>query len=92
MSKEQYVELTDSQVEYEEEALHYLVLHNDDVNTFDFVINSLVEVCQHDPLQAEQCAIMVHFNGSCEVLQGSLHELMPPYEALRDRELTVSID
>jgi ATP-dependent Clp protease adaptor protein ClpS len=47
-----------------------LVLYNDEVNTFDHVIKSLVEVCGHDPVQAEQCATIVHFKGSCEVKCG----------------------
>ncbi|MBK7133432.1 MAG: ATP-dependent Clp protease adaptor ClpS [Bacteroidales bacterium] len=47
-----------------------LVLYNDDVNTFDHVIKSLVEVCGHDPVQAEQCALIVHFKGSCDVKTG----------------------
>ena len=47
-----------------------LVLYNDDVNTFNHVIKSLVEICGHDPVQAEQCAIIVHFKGSCEVKSG----------------------
>jgi ATP-dependent Clp protease adaptor protein ClpS len=47
-----------------------LVLYNDDINTFDHVIKSLVEVCGHDPVQAEQCALIVHLKGSCEVKKG----------------------
>lgn len=47
-----------------------LVLFNDEVNTFEHVIKSLVEVCGHDPVQAEQCAMIVHFKGSCEVKSG----------------------
>jgi ATP-dependent Clp protease adaptor protein ClpS len=47
-----------------------LVLYNDDFNTFDHVIKSLVEVCGHDPVQAEQCALIVHFKGSCDVKTG----------------------
>lgn len=44
-----------------------LILYNDEINTFDHVIKSLVDVCGHDPVQAEQCAMIVHFRGSCEV-------------------------
>lgn len=44
-----------------------LILYNDEVNTFDHVIKSLVDVCGHDPVQAEQCAMIVHFKGSCEI-------------------------
>jgi ATP-dependent Clp protease adaptor protein ClpS len=47
-----------------------LILYNDDVNTFEHVIKSLVEVCGHDPVQAEQCAMIVHFKGSCEIKRG----------------------
>ena len=48
-----------------------LILFNDEINTFDHVIKSLVEVCGHDPIQAEQCAIIVHMRGSYEVKTGS---------------------
>ena len=47
-----------------------LVLYNDEVNTFDHVIKSLVEVCGHDSVQAEQCAMIVHLKGSCEIKLG----------------------
>ena len=64
-----------------EEAIglnHEIVLHNDDVNTFDHVIDTLIRVCNHDDLQAEQCAILVHYKGKCTVKTGSLEELKPP--------------
>jgi ATP-dependent Clp protease adaptor protein ClpS len=48
-----------------------LVLFNDDINTFDHVIKSLVEICGHDSVQAEQCALIVHFKGSCEIKTGT---------------------
>ena len=47
-----------------------LILYNDEVNTFEHVIKSLVEICGHDPIQAEQCAMLVHLKGSCEVKTG----------------------
>ena len=47
-----------------------LVLYNDDINTFEHVIKSLVEVCGHDPVQAEQCAMIVHLKGKCDVKIG----------------------
>jgi ATP-dependent Clp protease adaptor protein ClpS len=52
-----------------------LILYNDDINTFAHVIKSLVEVCGHDSVQAEQCALIVHFKGSCEVKIG-VHEVL----------------
>ena len=74
-----------------DETLKELILHNDDVNTFDHVIESLVEVCGHDPNQAEQCALIAHYKGKCGVKSGTLNELKLPYESLIDRKLTVSI-
>ena len=47
-----------------------IVLHNDDVNTFDFVIDSMIDVCEHTLEQAEQCAILVHYKGKCTVKTG----------------------
>ena len=56
---------------------HHIVLHNDEVNTFDFVINSLISVCEHTEVQAEQCTWLVHFKGKCTVKTGELKELKP---------------
>jgi len=56
---------------------HHIVLHNDEVNTFDFVINSLINVCEHTEEQAEQCTWLVHFKGKCTVKTGELKELEP---------------
>jgi ATP-dependent Clp protease adaptor protein ClpS len=68
-----------------------LILFNDEVNTFDFVIETLIEVCGHDPMQAEQCALTAHNNGKCGVMSGSFEELKPIYDEMTTRELTVSI-
>ena len=69
-----------------------LILHNDDFNTFDFVINSLVKVCNHAPEQAEQCAYIVHYKGKCQVKIGEYDKLLPMKDALQDRGLTVTIE
>ena len=74
------------------EDLRSLILYNDDVNTFDYIIDSLIEVCGHDELQAEQCAMIAHYKGKCEILSGSYDELKPPYSELLRRHITVSID
>jgi ATP-dependent Clp protease adaptor protein ClpS len=50
--------------------IHSLILYNDEVNTFDHVIKSLVEICGHDSVQAEQCALIVHLKGSCDIKLG----------------------
>jgi len=68
-----------------------LILFNDDVNTFDYVIETLVEVCGHDPYQAEQCALIAHFNGKCGVKTGQFDSLKPLFDEMSNRELTVSI-
>ena len=69
-----------------------LILFNDDFNTFDHVINSLVEICGHEILQAEQCAFIVHYKGKCVIKKGSLKELMVFKNALQQRTLTVAIN
>ncbi len=69
-----------------------LVLYNDEVNTFDFVIESLVKVCSHDLIQAEQCTFLIHYKGKCAVKTGSFKELKPLCEALLDRGLSANIE
>lgn len=68
-----------------------LILFNDDVNTFDFVIESLIKICKHSSEQAEQSAYIVHFNGKCSVKRGPESVLKPMKEALVDRELRAKI-
>jgi ATP-dependent Clp protease adaptor protein ClpS len=68
-----------------------LVLYNDDFNTFDWVIESLVDVCEHDELQAEQCAYIVHFKGKCGVKSGDFDILEPLQRELSNRNLTADI-
>lgn len=74
-----------------EDEVYKLVLHNDDVNTFDFVIDSLIEICHHTLEQAEQCTILVHYKGKCTVKTGSLDLLKPMNEKLISRGLTSEI-
>ncbi len=71
---------------------HFLVLYNDDFNTFEFVIQSLVEVCDHSAEQAEQCATITHFKGRCEVKKGLKTELQPMQVALIKRNLKALIE
>ena len=65
-----------------------LILFNDDVNSFEFVISSLVEVCEHNHEQAEQCAMVAHFNGKCGIKTGSLSELKPMNNELNRRGIS----
>lgn len=71
---------------------NFLVLHNDDYHTFDYVINSLIEICEHNYEQAVQCTMFVHYKGKCEVRKGSYNVLKPMKDALIGRELSVTID
>lgn len=73
------------------DRLREVILHNDDVNTFEHVIISLMEICGHEPLQAEQCAWIVHNNGKCSVKRGRFDALKPMCEALCERGLSADI-
>jgi len=68
-----------------------IVLFNDDVNTFDHVIETLIRVCSHTSEQAEQCAILVHYKGKCTVKTGSLDELKPQCSQLLDAGLSAEL-
>jgi ATP-dependent Clp protease adaptor protein ClpS len=76
----------------EENESYQVVLYNDDVNTFDWVIDCLVEICGHDPLQAEQCAMLVHFKGKAIVKSGELTEMQDICTALCDRDLSAVVE
>jgi ATP-dependent Clp protease adaptor protein ClpS len=69
-----------------------LMLANDDIHTFEYVIEALIKVCGHTPEQAEQCAYLVHFKGKCDVKQGSLKEVSKLLIDLVKLELTVAIE
>ncbi|MEO6904677.1 MAG: ATP-dependent Clp protease adaptor ClpS [Bacteroidia bacterium] len=69
-----------------------IVLYNDDVNTFEFVTQSLIKLCKHDPIQAEQCTYLVHYRGKCSVKRGTYDELESICTALLERGLTAEIE
>ena len=76
----------------EQETNQYeIVLFNDDVNTFDFVIDSLIEVCEHTLEQAEQCTILVHYKGKCTVKTGEYKDLKPRCSKLLNKGLSAEI-
>jgi ATP-dependent Clp protease adaptor protein ClpS len=83
--------LVEEKVKEELKDLNQIVLYNDDVNTFDWVIESLIEVCEHEPLQAEQCTILVHYKGKCGVKTGEYNKLEPICSALLERGLSAEI-
>jgi ATP-dependent Clp protease adaptor protein ClpS len=72
--------------------IHELILYNDDVNTFEFVTESLIKVCGHEALQAEQCTYLVHYKGKCSVKRGEYSKLEPMCTALLDRGLSAQIE
>ncbi len=69
-----------------------LILHNDEVHTFEFVIECLIEICKHTTEQAEQCTYLVHYKGRCGVKSGSFEYLRPMKNALIDKELNATIE
>ncbi len=69
-----------------------LILHNDDFNDFDFVVDTLIVVCNHEFEQAYQCALITHHRGKCEVKRGSLEELKPMKQGIIDRGINATID
>ena len=68
-----------------------IVLFNDDVNTFDHVIETLMYACEHTPEQAEQCSIIVHHNGKCTVKTGLLDDLKSRCTMLLEAGLNAEI-
>ncbi|MEM1339938.1 MAG: ATP-dependent Clp protease adaptor ClpS [Bacteroidota bacterium] len=77
----------------EEEAIRQneIVLYNDDVNTFDHVITTLIDVCEHTPEQAEQCSLIVHYRGKCTVKTGEYDDLKPRCSRLLQAGLSAEI-
>lgn len=79
--------LVENQVDINNE----IILYNDDVNTFDHVIDTLIRVCKHTAEQAEQCALLVHYKGKCIVKTGSFDELKPQCTQLLEAGLSAEI-
>ncbi len=90
MSRKTKVE---EEVLLDEEVLkqNEIVLYNDDVNTFDHVIDTLISACDHIPEQAEQCAIIVHYRGKCTVKTGDFDDLKPRCSKLLSAGLSAEI-
>jgi len=82
----------DADTDVLEESIHNIIVWNDDVNTFDHVIASLMDVCEHSPEQAEQSALIIHHRGKYAVKRGDFDFLRPRCEALIDRGIQATID
>lgn len=74
-----------------EESLRNLMVYNDDFNTFEHVINTLIKVCKHDVHQAEQCTFLIHYKGKCSVKKGDYEELKPMREGISSAGIKAAI-
>ncbi len=91
-NQEQWKE--DVEVLLEEELIenHQLIVYNDEVNTFEFVILTLMEVCEHTAEQAEQCTLQIHFKGKCGVKTGAMEDLVSMRNEICRRGISAEIE
>ncbi len=92
LSEEQSLQQFDTELLDTLIASYNLIVWNDDVNTFEWVIETLIKVCQHSPEQAEQCAYIIHFQGKYAVKQGDYETLEPMREAIIERGINATIE
>ncbi|NQY05818.1 MAG: ATP-dependent Clp protease adaptor ClpS [Flavobacteriaceae bacterium] len=88
-TKEEVLEKVE--IKTEEKNQNEIVLYNDEVNTFDHVIDTLVAACDHSLIQAEQCSLIVHYNGKCTVKTGEYDDLKPRCSKLLEAGLSAEI-
>lgn len=75
-----------------EDEIRQLVIWNDDVNTFEWVIETLMSVCSHSAEQAEQCAMLIHTKGKYAVKNGAYDTLRPQRDAITERLINATIE
>jgi ATP-dependent Clp protease adaptor protein ClpS len=96
MEKYKYDILTESRSETDLLTGHEepcsLVVWNDEVNTFEWVIETLIKVCGHSPEQAEQCSYFIHYKGKYAVKEGSYDDLKPQCDAITERGIGATIE
>ena len=85
-------ELVEVAEEVDTGKLNDLVVYNDDYNTFDHVINTLIKVCKHDMTQAEQCTYIIHYKGKCVVKKGTYKELNPMRQGICEAGIKATIE
>lgn len=90
--KEDFVEQIDVLDSNSNTDLSHLIVYNDDFNTFDWVIQSLMEICNHTFEQSEQLSILIHFKGKATVKTGNFNKLKPMKEALVERGLSAVLE
>ena len=92
MSTEQHIQEEELLVEEKvNDFKHDLIVYNDDVNTFDHVIECLISICKHSKTQAEQCTYIIHYKGKCAVKKGSKEILTSMLLALQEQNLSAKI-
>ena len=79
-------------VETEIEQPCQLIVWNDEVNTFEWVIETLIDICKHSTEQAEQCALIIHSHGKYAVKYGSYEELKPMCDAITERGINATVE
>ncbi|MFA0962510.1 ATP-dependent Clp protease adaptor ClpS [Roseivirga sp. BDSF3-8] len=89
--EEEFEELAILEEEVDTDDQRDLMVFNDDFNTFEHVINTLVKVCKHSLIQAEQCTHIIHYRGKCSVKKGSLPELKPLKEGICEAGINAEI-
>jgi ATP-dependent Clp protease adaptor protein ClpS len=92
MTKEIYKEKKDTERDQQEIIEHELILINDDIHSFDYVIDALLDVCNHSVEQAVQCTMITHYKGKCDVMKGEINKLRPARRALVEKELKAIIN
>ncbi|WP_127844902.1 ATP-dependent Clp protease adaptor ClpS [Psychroflexus aestuariivivens] len=70
---------------------HEIVVFNDDINTFDHVIETLIKTCDHDLVQAEQCTLLIHYKGKCAVKSGEFEDLKPRCSKILEAGISAEI-
>lgn len=85
-------EAEETEVLTEKAVTYSIIVWNDEVNTFDWVIETLIDVCGHTHEQAEQCAFIIHYKGKYAVKHGSYEELKPKCDAITDRGIAATIE
>jgi len=86
---EELLELEDVSIGTDEES--ELIVFNDEVNTFDHVIKTLIEICEHSPEQAEQCTLIIHYKGKCVVKYGIYEKLVAMRNAICERGISAEV-
>ncbi|MCK9415529.1 ATP-dependent Clp protease adaptor ClpS [Candidatus Dojkabacteria bacterium] len=79
-------------IENKNNDIKHIIVYNDDVNTFDHVIESLVDICNMDIIAANQCSLIIHYKGKCDVKSGDYEELKPKCLELLNRQISAKIE